>query len=544
MAKSTGKTGTKARGKSKRKAAGSPGRKASPKPRAGAKAAKAGAGEADTFDELVDMDTAVAMLKTSRPTFYRWLREGRISGMKLGRQWRFEKSELERFLKGEPPRIELTTDISPLVKTLEKIVRGGGRKVPKREGFNEVQQAVRLTILAGLARRATDIHLTAYLPDGSTQAVGALRYRVDGVLHEAAEIDLRLMPAIVAQWKRMAACNVNEAERPQDGRIMINLEGETVASGKEHPLDMRVSFLPAALSETVTIRILDARNIALDLAKIDYTPHDRERLLRAVRAPWGLTVITGPVGCGKTTVLYACLNEVASPGIKTMSVEDPVEYLLPWVTQVPLRPRAGLTYPVAVRQILRADPDVIMIGELRDLETLRMAEQAALTGHLVMTTMHTNDATASLRRMVDMGADPFVIADSTKLIVAQRLVRKLCPDCRTTSKPDANLAEFAGDTARTGGLASGPLPKLYGEREGCAKCSHTGFRRRTVITEMLEMSPEIGKALRAGASADDLREIAVAEGMTTMAADGVRRAAEGETTLREVVRTLGVRLGS
>ncbi|MHC5054506.1 MAG: GspE/PulE family protein [Planctomycetota bacterium] len=173
-----------------------------------------------------------------------------------------------------------------------------------------------------------------------------------------------------------------------------------------------------------------------------------------------------------------------------------------------------------------------------------MAEQAALTGHLVMTTMHTSDAPGALRRMVDMGADPFVIADSTKLIVAQRLVRKLCPDCRTTVKPDANLAEFAVETARTGGLASSPPPKRYGERKGCAKCSHTGFRRRTVITEMLEMSPEIGKALRADASVDELRAIAVKQGMTTMAADGVRRAAEGETTLREVVRTLGVRLGA
>jgi type II secretory ATPase GspE/PulE/Tfp pilus assembly ATPase PilB-like protein len=237
------------------------------------------------------------------------------------------------------------------------------------------------------------------------------------------------------------------------------------------------------------------------------------------------------------------MNEVTGPGVKAVSVEDPVEYLLPWVTQVPLRPQVGLSYSVAVRQILRSDPDIIMIGELRDLETVRMAQQAAITGHLVMTTMHTNDAPSTLRRMLDMGADPFVIADSTKLVVAQRLVRKLCPECRATSKPDAGLAGFAIETARTGGLEWSSVPGRFGESTGCAKCSQTGYRGRTVITEMLEMSPAVGKALHADASADELREIAVAEGMTTMAADGVRRAAAGETTLREVVRTLGVRLG-
>jgi len=504
------------------------------KVRRGAEARQNGSeGVAERMEELIDMNQAIEMLKTTRPTFYRWLRSGKIKGMKLGRQWRFYREEIERFLKGEAPKIELPADITPLVKTLrERAVEVCGKDVS--EGQNDVAAAVTLMIRLAYRMGASDIHIAPHMQQEGSVAI--LRLRVDGVLHVIAELDLRLLPAVVERWKTMASCNVNENKVPQDGRILVTIDGP---QGKT--LDLRVCFLPACLGESVTIRLLDSSAVLLDLDKIDYAERDKEQLVRAIDAPWGMIIISGPTGSGKTTVLYACINHVSRPELKVMTIEDPVEYFLPWTIQVQVLSKQGLTFATGMRSVLRSDPDVIMVGEIRDQETATICQQAALTGHVVLTTLHADEAPRALNRLVEMGSDPFVVGDATKLIVAQRLVRKLCPHCSVEGMPPDNLLDRAAQIARSGGLGWDALPKEFRESVGCDKCGQTGFRGRNVIAEALEMSPEMGAALRRGASVEDLRTLAVGQGMVTMAADGVRRAAAGETTLAEVIRTLGLK---
>lgn len=486
--------------------------------------------------ELVSLDAAVEMLKTTRPTFYRWVRSGKLKAMKLGRQWRFYREDVERFLKGEEPRIELAADITPLIEALKGRIADLGVKVPALDAASDLRRAVDYMILVAALSKASDIHITSHLE--GTKTVVAVRNRIDGVLHEVARFDPRLLPAVAEEWKRMAACDVREKEKPQDGRIMIEF-AEFGGAKADDVLDMRVSFLPAALGEAVTVRILDRSAVDLRLDRLDYAPKDRERILRAAHGAWGLIVVTGPTGSGKTTVLYSCLNELSGPGLKVLSVEDPVEYFLPWTTQVAVNEKAGMTFARAVRSMLRSDPDVILIGEIRDYDTMAASMEASLTGHRVLTTLRADEAARALKRMVEMGMDPFVVADSTKLVMSQRLVRALCPACSVEDKPDSSRLDLAAEAARKGGLDWHALEPKFRKAVGCEKCAKTGFRGRAVITETLEVTPEIGRALRNGASVDELRALAVQQGMTTFAADGVRRAALGQTPLDEVLRVIG-----
>ena len=491
------------------------------------------AGPDAQLGELIDMDQAIELLKTTRPTFYRWLRAGKIKGMKLGRQWRFYREDVERFLKGEEPRIELRADITPLLDLLRERIEalGGGFKP---SGENEIVQTVSFMIVLAVRMEATDIHIEPQWKEAERKTVAVLRYRVDGALHPAAEFDLRLLPAIVERWKTMANVDTHEKERPQDGRIIVELA--------EHPepVDMRVCFLPACMGESVTARILDPSQVNLTLERIDYALRDKELLLSALDRPWGTILLTGPTGSGKTTVLYSCLNHVSGPSVKTVTIENPVEYFLPHALQVQVMERVGLNFSRAGRSALRSDPDVILIGEICNFEILQIAHQCALTGHLILTTLHADETASALVRMVEMGSSPFVVADSTKLVISQRLVRKLCPECSKEKKRPEHLA-LAEELARAGGLDWDSLPKSFRGPVGCDRCARTGFRGRNVIAEALEVTPRIGAALRKGASVDELRGIAVSEGMKTMAADGIRRAAGGETSLGGVIRVLGLR---
>ena len=485
--------------------------------------------------ELMNMAHAIELLKTTRPTFYRWLRSGKIKGMKVGRQWRFYREDIERFLKGEEPRIELTTDITPLTRALRDRLKDLGERDLPETDEGEVRTTVNYMIMLAWKMDATDIHIAPQLKEAGGEPIAVLRYRVDGVLQPGAEFDARLLPAIVARWKTLAACDVHEQVKPQDGRIMIRCNG--------HEFDLRVCFLPASLGESVTARILDRSTAILTLDRIDYAPREKELLLKALQAPWGLILIAGGAGSGKTTVLYACLNYLAGPEckIKIVTVEDPVEMVLPWAVQVQVRPDQGVTFSRALRSVLRSAPDVILIGEIRDLETLNLAQQAALTGHLVMTTLHVNEAAAALKRMMDIGADPFLVAEATRLVLAQRLVRKLCPHCSVEETPTANQLDLAAEATRKGGLNLQSLTPKFRKAVGCDKCRMTGYTGRTVIAEAMEVTPEIEKSLRNNASLEELRAIAVGQGMTTMAADAVRRAANGETTLDEIVRVIGLK---
>jgi type IV pilus assembly protein PilB len=472
--------------------------------------------------ELLDMDQAIAILKTTRPTFYRWLRSGRLKGMKVGRQWRFYREDIDRFVKGQGPRIDLAADIDPLIDALRRRLSELGDKTPAFDGEGLVVAAVSLMIRLGVVMGASDIHLEPY-EDGVR-----IRCRLDGVLHPAVTYDLRLHPAIIERWKAMAACDVRDRLRPQDGRVGLQVEG----AGE--PVDLRVSFMPAVLGESVTARILRREEVRLSVDRLGFLPRDCERLLHLLGAPWGAIVVTGPTGCGKTTTLYTCLAHLVRPSVKLMTIEDPVEYLIPGAVQVPLRVKEGMDFPQAVRACLRGDPDVLMVGEIRALEVLNMVLQAALTGHLVLTALHTDDAASALRRMIDVGGEPFLVADAVKLIVSQRLVRNLCPVCSVAAVPEPARLREAEELARRGGVAWDALPGKWRKHVGCERCRFTGYRGRTVIAEAMEVTPEIGAEVRRGAPAGEIRSIAVGQGMTTIAAHGILRAAIGETTLDEV----------
>ena len=500
-------------------------------PNSGAEPSTAGAAGADPAAQILTMDQAIALLQTTRPTFYRWLRAGKIKSMKVGRQWRFHREDIERFMKGEQPRIELTTDITPLLKTLSGGLARTDVREPPRPNDSPVVQAVNLMIRLGLGLRATDLHVEPQ-HDGQRNQVH-FRYRVDGVLHTIATCDIRLLAAIIEQWKQMAGCDVHEKAAPQDGQIRMDVDKDT--------LDMRVCFLPSHLGETVSARFLSGGlDVSLDLDRIEYAPRDRQKLDRWLASPWGLILVTGPTGCGKTTALYSCLNRVVSPKVRVMSVEDPVEFVLPGVTQVAVNPKADLGFPRAIRSFFRMDPDIMLVSEIRDSETLQLCLGGALTGHLVFTVLHTDEAVTALTRMVNIGVPPFQIVDATKLIIAQRLVRKLCTHCSVPGQPTQEQIKHALDVARAGGIDLAPLPRTFRKAVGCSKCGQTGYRGRTVIAEMLEVTPEIGAALRRGASADELRTIAVGQGMTTMAADGIGKAVTGLTTIDEVFGALAL----
>ncbi len=479
-------------------------------------------------EELLDMSEAVEMLKTTRPTFYRWLRAGRIKGMKVGRQWRFYRSDIERFLQGREPKVALPTDIGPLVEAFAARLAELGGEDPSGEDADPVERAVKLIIVIALRMSATDISIEPF-EDGAH-----VRCRVDGVLHTVARFDGRLLPAVVECFKRMASCDVLQKRLPQDGRILLSLPE------RDGDVDLRVNFLPAYLGESVTARMLARLEVVLSLDRVGHSPGDHEKLLRALHAPWGLSVLSGPTGSGKTTVLYSCLNHLVSPERKIVSIEEPIEYLLPGVTQVQILQNEGLTFERALRACLRSAPNVIMVGEIRNFETLMLCLQASLTGHLVLTTLHTDSAANTLKRMVDMGAPPFVVAEATRLVSFQRLVRLLCRDCSRPAKPPEHLLGRAEGLCREGGIAWDGLGEGFRRPVGCRKCSQTGYRGRTVVAELLEVTPEIGTALREGASLSQLQAIAVGQGMTTQAADGIRRAAEGQTTLQEVFNVLAI----
>jgi excisionase family DNA binding protein len=478
---------------------------------------------------LLTMPEAIQALKTSRPTFYRWVRSGQIKAQKVGRQWRFRREDLDRFMNGDAPLIELQVDIAPLVSMLrDRLSSFGQQKVVDElsKAVGPVEQAVSLMILVSVAMNADEIHLMAHSLDGRPS--GALRYRVNGALDLFATFDVRLLPGLVQEWKRLAACDIREKEKPQDGRVQMKVGDKT--------LTVAVSFLPSHLGESIVVRRIDSSRLDLKLEHLGYRSQDMEKLRRAVKSRWGIIVVTGPRESGKTTTLYSCLNELASPATQIVSIENSVEVALPWVNQMAVNPAAGVTFAQASRAMMRAAPDVMHIGEIRDAETLAIAQQGALDGRLVLIPMFTDEAASALRRMVDLGGNPLLIADTVRLIVAQRLLRGLCSDCSVEEAPSSDLLDRARKLVESGGLAWSSLPGKFKKANGCDKCNHTGYRGRILMAEMLEVTSDIATAVRASAPAMEVRSIAVGHGMTTMAADGIRLAASGATSLVEVLR--------
>ena len=380
-----------------------------------------------------------------------------------------------------------------------------------------VIKLVNLLILEALRARASDIHLEAGA-DGLR-----VRYRIDGVLHEMSNPPRQYQAAVISRVKIMAALNIAERRLAQDGRIRLRLS--------DRDLDLRVSITPTLHGESVVLRILDRGAGVRDLRELGLPPQVLEELEQLVRQPHGIVLVTGPTGSGKTTTLYGAIDRLNQPGVKIVTVEDPVEYQIAGVTQIPVNPKIGLTFAAALRSILRHDPDVIMVGEMRDREAAEIAIQAALTGHLVFSTLHTNDAPAGVTRMVDMGIEPYLVAATVLGIVAQRLVRVICESCAEDVRPDDEVLARVGLGQQV--IAS---PRFRRGR-GCEDCAGTGYRGRTGLYELMLMTPELREAVVRQAPLAELRALAGTRGTASLRAAGWAKACEGVTTLEEVLRS-------
>lgn len=375
-------------------------------------------------------------------------------------------------------------------------------------------------IARAIAEGASDLH---FEPEAGHLAI---RARVDGVMRHFTSIPRSLQPSIASRLKVMAELDIADRRTPQDGRMSVRYGG--------HPMDIRVAVLPTTHGEQIVLRILNQAGARLGLGELGMSPQAEARFARAVAQPYGAVLAVGPTGSGKTTTLYAALDVLNQPDRVLMTIEDPVEYQMTGVNQVEVNVKSGLTFARGLRTILRSDPDVLLVGEIRDEETARIAIQAAMTGHLVLTTMHAHNASASIARLVDMGAEPGLIASSINCIVAQRLARRLCLQCRAPHEPtDEELGEL-------GIVDLGSETALY-EAKGCAQCAGTGFAGRVALYEVLPVHGRMRRLIETG-STDEIFAEAVAEGMTTLREDGLRLAAEGVSSLDEVRRVTGDRL--
>ncbi len=362
-------------------------------------------------------------------------------------------------------------------------------------------------------RGASDIHIEPF------EHEMRVRYRVDGALHEVMKPPVKMRAALTSRVKIMAQLNIAERRVPQDGRIKLKMGSRVI--------DFRVSTLPVLFGEKIVLRILDKGNLTLDLKTFGFEPKSEADLLKAILNPYGMVLVTGPTGSGKTTTLYSALSKINTIEVNIMTAEDPVEYNLMGINQVLVRNEVGMTFAAALKAFLRQDPNIIMVGEIRDLETGSIAIKAALTGHLVLSTLHTNDAPSTVTRMVDMGIEPFNVASAVNLIVAQRLVRRICSGCKQEHQySDEELHAFGIDRK------VGPFFK----GAGCETCNDTGYKGRQGLYEVMALSSPLRRGILKGASTEELREIAVREGMLTLRMDGMVKVKKGVTTLEEVVK--------
>jgi general secretion pathway protein E len=363
--------------------------------------------------------------------------------------------------------------------------------------------------------RASDIHIEPY------EREMCVRFRIDGDLYEIIKPPKKFQSTIIARVKIMAGLNIAEKRLPQDGRIRIKVAGKDI--------DIRVSTVPTTYGERVVMRLLDRSSVMKELSELGFSKRDFETMHQLIKRPYGIILVTGPTGSGKTTTLYACLSKINSPDLNILTIEDPVEYQLQGVGQVHVNPKIELTFANGLRSFLRQDPDVIMVGEIRDRETAEIAIQASLTGHLVMSTVHTNDAAGAVTRLVDMGVEPFLVASSIAGILAQRLVRVVCPHCRVAYKPTPEeLMEIGIDAEKLGGI-----PTIF-KKQGCSKCANTGYAGRRGIYELMTIDDEVRQLILKNVDAGTIKRAALKKGMTSLREDGGRKVLEGLTTIQEV----------
>jgi general secretion pathway protein E len=373
---------------------------------------------------------------------------------------------------------------------------------------------VNLLITRAVESRASDIHIEPFEDEMK------VRYRIDGVLNDIEATPKKLQAAIISRIKIMAKLNIAERRLPQDGRIRLRVG--------EREIDLRVSTIPILHGESVVMRILDKESIVIDLDLLGFLPETLRSFDQIIKKPNGIFLVTGPTGSGKTTTLYGALDKINTPDRKIITVEDPIEYQLKGVNQIQVKPQIGLHFANTLRHIVRQDPDVIMIGEIRDLETAEIAIQSALTGHLVFSTLHTNDAPSAITRLLDMGVEGFLLSSTIRGILAQRLVRVICPACKMEDDSE-------GQSVQVRALGVSPDTKFY-RGKGCDACTFTGFRGRSGIFELLVINDDIRKMIMKRADSNEIREVARKNGMTTLLEDGVQKIQAGVTTVGEVLR--------
>jgi len=366
--------------------------------------------------------------------------------------------------------------------------------------------------------KASDIHIEAY------EKTIRVRYRIDGNLIEQTTLPFKLRGAIVSRVKIMASLDIAERRLPQDGRIKLSMGHKKI--------DLRVSTLPTIYGEKVVMRILDKENLNLDLSKMGFTPRSLSDFKDALGSPYGMILVTGPTGSGKSTTLYSALSSLNNPDTNIMTAEDPVEYNLEGINQVNVNNDVGLTFAAALKSFLRQDPDVIMVGEVRDLETAQIAIKAALTGHLVLSTLHTNDAPSTITRLVDMGIEPFLVATSVRLVIAQRLIRKICPACKEpVSPPSAEILKSLGLNANEA------TSFTWYQGKGCGACGHTGYKGRAALHQVLPVSEGVRRLIVDRATSDEIEKQSLQEGIHNLRMSALEKLKEGMTTFEEVIKT-------
>lgn len=404
--------------------------------------------------------------------------------------------EFEETKKEEEPDVEELVEDAPIVRLVNLII----------------SQAVK--------ERASDIHLEP------TEKELSIRYRVDGVLRQVMSSPKNTQAAIISRVKIISGMNIAEKRLPQDGRIQLRVEGI--------PVDLRVSCIPTVHGEKIVMRILFKSSILTRMEKLGFLPETLEEFRRIYRQPHGIILVTGPTGSGKSTTLSAVLNELNTPEVNIMTVEDPVEYQIPGVNQVQVNLKAGLTFAAALRSFLRQDPDIIMVGEIRDTETARIATQAALTGHLVLSTLHTNDAASSITRLIDMGIEPFLVASTVIGVVAQRLVRGICEGCKASYLLEPSHPYYQGVRENLTGYSDEQL--IFYRGKGCRQCNGTGYARRLAIHEVLLLEQDLRNIVSKDLPAGKIKEEAAKAGMQTLFKDGLLKSLQAKTTLEEIVR--------
>lgn len=413
-----------------------------------------------------------------------------------------ESGELEVLEAGEEAE---EADISRLI--------ADGKSTP-------IVSLVNFLITDAVLKGASDIHIEPY------ERVLRARFRIDGILREVMSPPFRLKDAIVSRVKIMtASMNIAERRIPQDGRIKVVV--------KDRLVDLRVSIIPTIYGEKCVMRILDKSALMLDMKDLGFEPEDLEKFDRAISKPYGIVLVTGPTGSGKSTTLYSALNKLNREDVHILTVEEPIEYNLTGINQVQVNDEIGLTFAAALRAFLRQSPNIIMVGEIRDSETAEIAIRAALTGHLVLSTIHTNDASSTINRLIDMGIEPFLVASSLNLIQAQRLVRKICENCKTAVEPDYGLLREAGINPEE----LDHKPVFQGQ--GCQECDHTGYKGRVGIFEVMDVTPEIRELILKGVSSAEIADVAKQQRVTTLREDAMKKLKKGMITLDEVIRETG-----